>query len=166
MEAEMNTVITDSVQRTRRQGGFVLVSILVALGALGALAGGHLLMMRGGAPRPAASEFGLGPRTSSAALYTGTLIPTEPLQRRKLQQVQVAITDAQGAPVENAQITVHGGMPQHGHGLPTRPRVTRHVGNGIYEIEGVRFNMGGWWEFTLAIATPAGTDRVTFNLSL
>jgi hypothetical protein len=162
MEAEMNTVIRDSVESTRRQGGFVLVSILIALSAL---AGGHFLMMRG-APRPAASEFGLGPRTSSTGLYTATLVPTEPLKPRKLQAVQVTITDAQGGPIHNAQITIDGGMPQHGHGLPTRPRVTRHVGNGVYEIEGVRFNMGGWWEFTLAITTAAGTDRVTFNLSL
>jgi hypothetical protein len=139
------------------------VGILVALGAL---AGGHLLMMRGGAPRPAATEFGLGPRTSSAGLYTATLLPTVPLRPRKLQEVQVAITNAQGEPVQSAQITIDGGMPQHGHGLPTRPRVTRHIGNGVYDIDGVRFNMGGWWEFTLAITTASGTDRVTFNLSL
>ena len=158
----MNTTPKNSTKRTRGQGGFVLVGILVALGAL---AGGHLLMMRG-APRPAASEFGLGPRTSGTGLYTATLMPTEPLKTRKLQAVQVAITDAQGEPVQNAQITIDGGMPQHGHGLPTRPRVTRHTGNGVYDIEGVRFNMGGWWEFTLAITTASGADRVTFNLSL
>jgi hypothetical protein len=57
-------------------------------------------------------------------------------------------------------------MPQHGHGLPTRPRVTRNLGGGVYEIEGVRFNMGGWWEFKLAISAPGGSDRVTFNLAL
>ena len=57
-------------------------------------------------------------------------------------------------------------MPQHGHGLPTRPRVTRSLGDGIYEIEGVRFNMGGWWEFKLAITAPTGSDVVTFNLNL
>ena len=158
----MNTTTTNSTKRTRGQGGFVLVGILVALGAL---AGGHLLMMRG-APRPAANEFGLGPRTSGGGLYTATLIPTEPLRVRKLQTVQVAIADAAGEPIENAQIGIDGGMPQHGHGLPTRPRVTKQVGNGIYEIEGVRFNMGGWWELTLAITTASGTDRVTFNLSL
>jgi hypothetical protein len=83
-----------------------------------------------------------------------------------MQTVQVAIADAEGQPIENADIGIDGGMPQHGHGLPTRPRVTRHVGNGVYEIEGVRFNMGGWWEFTLSIATASGTDLVTFNLQL
>jgi hypothetical protein len=44
--------------------------------------------------------------------------------------------------------------------------VTRSLGGGIYEIEGVRFNMGGWWEFTLAIAEAQAADTVTFNLDL
>ena len=158
----MNTTTKTLTDRTRGQGGFVLVGILVALSAL---AGGHLLMMRH-APRPAASEFGLGPRTSGGGLYTATLIPTEPLRPRKLQTVQVAIADAAGEPIQNAQVGIDGGMPQHGHGLPTRPRVTKQVGDGIYEIEGVRFNMGGWWQFKLAISTSAGSDIVTFNLSL
>jgi hypothetical protein len=162
MEAEMNMVFRNSVTSTRRQGGFVLVGILVALSAL---AGGHLLMMRR-APVPAASEFGLGPRTSNAGLYTATLLPIEPLRRRKLQAVQVAITDANGAPIQHANITIDGGMPQHGHGLPTQPRVTKHVGDGVYQIEGVRFNMGGWWEFKLSVTTDSGTDLVTFNLNL
>ena len=42
----------------------------------------------------------------------------------------------------------------------------KNSGEGVYEIEGVRFNMGGWWEFTLAITGTAGADRVTFNLQL
>jgi hypothetical protein len=85
MEAEMKMALRDSVTRTRRQGGFVLVGILVALSAL---AGRHLLMMRR-ARVPPASEFGLGPRTSNAGLYMATLLPIEPLQKRKLQAVQV-----------------------------------------------------------------------------
>jgi hypothetical protein len=162
MEAEMNMAISDSVTRTRRQGGFILVGILVAVSAL---AGGHLLMMRR-APVPAASEFGFGPRTSNAGLYTATLLPIAPLQKRKLQAVQVAIADANGAPIQHAQITIDGGMPQHGHGLPTQPRVSKQVGSGVYEIDGVRFNMGGWWEFKLSVTTDSGTDLVTFNLEL
>jgi hypothetical protein len=158
----MNMAIRDSVTRTRHQGGFVLMGILVALSAL---AGGHLVMMRR-APAPAASEFGLGPRTSNAGLYSATLVPIEPLRPRRLQVLQVAITDASGVPIQHAHITIDGGMPQHGHGLPTQPRVTKHVGDGVYEIDGVRFNMGGWWEFTLSVTTDSGTDLVTFNLNL
>ena len=80
--------------------------------------------------------------------------------------IEVRVTDAAGQPVEGANIAVDGGMPQHGHGFPTRPRVTRELGNGSYEIGGVRFNMGGWWELKLAIETPSGSDTVTFNLAI
>jgi hypothetical protein len=124
-------------------------------------------MMAGGeVKRPAAEEFGFGPRASAQQKYTATLQPRQPLRLRRLQTVPVLITDAGGRPVEGAAITVDGGMPEHGHGLPTHPRVSRSLGGGVYEIEGVRFSMGGWWELKLAIQSPAGADNVTFNLSL
>jgi hypothetical protein len=83
-----------------------------------------------------------------------------------MQTVRVVVRDADGRAIDEARISVDGGMPQHGHGLPTRPRVTRSLGEGVYEIEGVRFNMGGWWEFTLAVDGCLGADTVTFNLDL
>ncbi|HWI17978.1 MAG TPA: FixH family protein [Vicinamibacterales bacterium] len=124
------------------------------------------MMLGTGAKRPAITEFGLGPRTSANRLYTATLEPAEALKPRRLQSVRITVVDSSGLPVEGAAMTIGGGMPQHGHGLPTRPRMTRAVAAGTYEIEGVRFNMGGWWEFKVTIATARGEDTVTFNLSL
>jgi hypothetical protein len=140
-------------------------SLVAALAVTGC---GHLsMMMHGGRiTRPAETEFGTGPRTSAAGQFIATLQPDQPLRPRRMQTLRVAITDAAGAPVDAATIQIDGGMPQHGHGLPTRPRVTRALGHGLYEIEGVRFNMGGWWEFRLAINASAGSDVVTFNLAL
>jgi hypothetical protein len=126
-----------------------------------------MMMIHGtGAKRPAASEFGLGPRPSAGGRYVATLEPAKPLRPRQMQTVRITVRDAEGRAIDEAQISIDGGMPQHGHGLPTRPRVTRNLGDGRYEIEGVRFNMGGWWEFKLAIAGPRGADTVTFNLNL
>jgi hypothetical protein len=141
---------------------------VVALAAvLSVTACGHMMAMLGaGATPPAPSEFGLGPRTSTQGLYTATLQPAGPLRPRRMQSVRVELKDADGRAIDGAAIDVDGGMPQHGHGLPTRPRVTKRLGGGVYEIEGVRFNMGGWWEFTLAITSASGVDRVTFNLDL
>ena len=149
---------------TRRRAAWIVVSVVSMLG-LSACA--HMMtMLGGGATRPAQSEFGLGPRVTSNGLYTVTLQPVEPLAKRRLQQVRVQVLGADRTPVDGATITVDGGMPQHGHGLPTRPRMTQRLGEGVYQIDGVRFNMGGWWEFKLAIAGTAGTDSVTFNLDL
>ena len=144
----------------------VALPVLLAATTMLSVACGHLAMAGGGAQRPAADAFGLGPRTSEHRTYTATLQPKEPLVVRRLQTVAVTIVDAKGRPVEGASIAVDGGMPEHGHGLPTQPRIKRALGNGTYEIEGVRFNMGGWWELRLAIDSAAGSDRVTFNLSL
>ena len=148
-----------------RTGILVALAVTAAIAATGC---GHLMMMMHGrnVVRPAETEVGTGPRASAARHFTATLQPAQPLRPRRMQTVRVAITDAAGTPVDNASIQVDGGMPQHGHGLPTRPRVTRALGNGLYEIEGVRFNMGGWWEFRLAINAAAGSDVVTFNLAL
>lgn len=115
---------------------------------------------------PEASEFGLGPRASAKGVYTAVLEPREPLRLRRLQTVAVRVLDAGGRPIDDAAIAIEGGMPEHRHGLPTQPRVTRSLGGGVYEIEGVRFSMGGWWELKLAIDSPAGADSVTFNLDL
>ena len=135
--------------------GIIVVATLIGVGSLTACKS-----------VPAKSEFGLGPRRSADGLYTATLQPSESLRPRKLQTIEVTLKDAKGQAVDGAAITVDGGMPQHGHGLPTQPRVTKALGGGMYVIEGVRFNMGGWWEFKLAVTGNAGTDTVTFNLSL
>lgn len=71
-----------------------------------------------------------------------------------------------GKPVENAQITVDGDMPQHGHGLPTRPQVTKYLGNGDYQVDGLKFHMPGWWIVEFNITSGNQSDHVTFNLSL
>ena len=146
----------------------VLLVLVTVAAAATLTACSHAMMMLHdtGARRPAASEFGLGPRASAGGRYVATLEPATPLRPRQMQTVRVTVRDADGRAIDEAQISIDGGMPQHGHGLPTRPRVTRGVGDGIYEIEGVRFNMGGWWEFRLAIAGPRGADTVTFNLAL
>jgi hypothetical protein len=79
-------------------------------------------------------------------------------------------TSDDGKPVEDATIAVNGGMPMHGHGLPTAPRVTRHLGGGKYLVEGMKFSMTGWWQLVFTISERKGdtvkADTVTFNLML
>ena len=68
-----------------------------------------------------------------------------------------------GAPVENAVVTVGGGMPLHMHGYPTRPTVERAAGGG-YLIRNMEFSMRGWWRLKLNIVSAQGQDHVTFDL--
>lgn len=106
-------------------------------------------------------------RLSQGGLYRATLSPdAAPIPIGRMQAWTVTLQTAAGAPLTKAAIVIDGGMPQHGHGLPTAPQVTRYLGDGRYLIEGVKFNMHGWWTFNLAITAPGGTDVVTFNLVL
>lgn len=142
--------------------------VVIAAATFGLTGCSHVMMMihGTGAKRPAVTEFGLGPRQSAQGLYSATLEPERPLRPRQMQTLRLTVVDGAGRAIDDATFTIGGGMPQHGHGLPTRPRVTRTHGAGCYDIEGVRFNMGGWWELTVAITTDHGADVVTFNLDL
>ncbi|MBX3603638.1 MAG: FixH family protein [Piscinibacter sp.] len=83
---------------------------------------------------------------------------------QQLHAWQIHLTTAQGAPVSQASIAFDGGMPRHGHGFPTRPRVTRERAPGVYDLEGVKFSMTGWWDMKLDIRAGDAADSATFNV--
>jgi hypothetical protein len=76
------------------------------------------------------------------------------------------IATAEGAPVDDAEITVTGGMPLHNHGLPTAPRMTADLGNGDYRVEGMRFHMNGDWELLVTVDVAGRRDTVIIPLTL
>lgn len=116
-------------------------------------------------PAPTGTDFSRT-RSSDKGVFTMTIAPEkEPFDRAAIHSWIATVKTAAGAPVTGARIDVDGGMPHHGHGLPTKPAMTAELGEGRYRIEGVKFNMVGWWEFKLDVKAGAGTDRVTFNLS-
>jgi hypothetical protein len=106
-------------------------------------------------------------RVSSASLYRATIRPDgDSIPKGRLQKWTLHLETATGATVDAAKVTVNGGMPQHGHGLPTKPRVTRALGNGDHLVEGMKFNMGGWWVVRFDVTAAAGRDSVVFNVKL
>ncbi|WIT14206.1 FixH family protein [Paucibacter sediminis] len=77
---------------------------------------------------------------------------------------RLKLATAEGQPVSQARISIAGGMPQHGHGLPTQPRVTKEPILGTYVIEGMKFSMTGWWDLRLDIDAAGARDQAVFNL--
>lgn len=115
---------------------------------------------------PADLDYGRT-RVSQNATYRATIKPAgDSIPRGKLQKWTLHLETADGSPVDSATVTVDGGMPQHGHGLPTKPLVTRHLGQGDHLVEGMKFNMGGWWVVKFRVGASAGTDTVVFNIKL
>ena len=86
-----------------------------------------------------------------------------------LFEVEVTVTDPDGKPVEDAKVTVDATMPQHGHGMATKPEqdpgvcdaagACRHPG-GRYRTRGMKFHMPGEWKLRIDVEGPSGTDHL------
>lgn len=106
-------------------------------------------------------------RTSENGLFKVSYQPsTGAIPVNQMHEWTLHVETADGDPVEDAVINVDGDMPQHGHGLPTRPQVTQNLGNGDYLLEGMKFQMGGWWVMDFTITAVGQTDAVHFNMQL
>jgi hypothetical protein len=145
-----------------RKRALLIVGLVVAL----VVVGGSVAFARMMAPP---SNLDLSTQLPTAqhhfvVSYTPSVTPP-PINQ--LHTWTVRVTTPDGQPVEGATIAVDGDMPQHGHGLPTRPQVTRYLGDGAYLVEGMKFQMGGWWVADFTITDTAGqTDSVRFNFIL
>lgn len=138
----------------------VAVALLIVLPLLG------FLYLQFGVTDPADLDLSRE-RASGQGIYRVAIMPeADAIPQNALHAWIATITTPEGEPVADATIAVDGGMPDHGHGLPTQPQAGTHLGEGRYRIEGLRFNMGGWWVLRLEIASPAGEDVAEFNLSL
>lgn len=106
-------------------------------------------------------------RFSEQGLYSSTIRPDlDPILVNKLHSWTLHVATADGQPIEGATITVDGDMPQHGHGMPTQPLVTQELGGGNYLVEGMKFQMGGWWVIDFTVTANGSSDKVSFNLLL
>lgn len=106
-------------------------------------------------------------RASENGAFRATIVPSaEPIPTNQIHNWTLRVEMPDGTPVEGATIAVDGDMPQHGHGLPTQPQVTQYLGDGEYLVEGMKFQMTGWWIVHFDIEGSGQSDRVQFNLML
>lgn len=78
----------------------------------------------------------------------------------------VDVHTADGQPVELDGLTVSGGMPGHGHGLPSQPRAEQYLGNGRYRVSGFLFNMHGEWNLRFQLVKGSIQDIAETTLAL
>ena len=90
----------------------------------------------------------------------------EPIAINRIHEWTVNLQTPDGNAIDDAVMTIEGGMPQHDHGLPTAPRVTENLGDGRYRIQGLRFHMAGAWIIEFTIEANGKTDTLTVELML
>lgn len=90
----------------------------------------------------------------------------EPVALNEFQSWRLRVAGADGKPVPGAVVNVGGGMPEHGHPLPSRPQVSPGAAAGEYRVEGLQFSMPGWWEIHVYVSKDRSEDTATFNLLL
>lgn len=90
----------------------------------------------------------------------------KPIKINQMHSWVIAIQDANKKTILDAIVNIAGGMPEHDHGLPTQPLITKNLGEGKYLLEGMKFHMHGYWVVTLSIEAAGKTDQVTFPLNL
>ncbi len=97
-------------------------------------------------------------------VHSDTLpIPVNAMHRWR---VQVLRGSDEPTPFMPEALVVNGGMPSHGHGLPTQPAVSRYLGDGTFLVDGMRFNMGGEWQMIVRVLEGNRWHRAVFTITL
>lgn len=72
-----------------------------------------------------------------------------------------------GQPAASLQhVSVSGGMPAHGHGLPTSPQTIEASRPGEYLIRGLKFSMPGEWVLNVAFQHQNTHHSLRFDFNL
>ena len=149
-----------------RSAGFAVVGLMALLLA-SVLFGCMSMEMEGSASAPASKAQGSMTAVSEAGLFRISIqSEVDPIPINTTHAWRLHVENMNGQAVGDASITVDGGMPAHGHGLPTVPQVTEYLGNGDYRVEGLRFHMQGRWVVNFAISAGGGEDTATLELQL
>ena len=124
--------------------------------------------------RPASYER----RTQVGRYSVSVRLMPDPPVLGELFQVQATVWDNRlEKPLETGVVTLDARMPQHDHGMETRPRVRPGVcpegdtdppsptrcphPDGVYVADGFKFHMSGDWTLMVGVDGPSGQDSTT-----
>jgi len=120
----------------------------------------------GHAASPDSHPLHLRARSDGGGYLIGARPAALPLQLHRMHDwiVDVELT-GDGSEIPTA-LFFDGGMPSHGHGFVTQPRVTRNLGNGEFLVEGVKFHMPGEWVIQITLTGRGASDQVSLPLTV
>src|SRR5688500_5091937 len=102
------------------------------------IAAGGLIAMHGWSAPPADLDLSRSKATGNGLFLASIEPEADSFKQGEMHSCVLTVKKPDGAPVEDAEIAVDGGMPDHNHGLPTSPQATAHLGEGRYRVEGVK----------------------------
>lgn len=151
----------------RRDYTATLVALWLAGGASTSIGCGNAPAAE--APSARATSPAVGARQAQSALNTfvvrlETLPDPPPLN--EMFQVRVTVFDAKTPtqPHRDATIEVDAVMPEHGHGMNTRPSGDWH--GDAYVADGLLFHMPGKWQLWVDVTRQGRRERARFDLEL
>jgi hypothetical protein len=103
--------------------------------------------------------------TSKQKLFTAKVTHPDPLPVEQLHVWTVRLFDRKHHAVTRARIKVTGDMPAHGHGLPTAP-VAVARGRGVYQLQGMMFQMPGLWYVQLRVRAGNRLDTLRIKFTI
>ena len=104
-------------------------------------------------------------RPTVDGLYEVALYSDPKPTQGEIHELQLSITDRDGAALTNARVTVDVHMPDHGHGSDREPSVEETPG-GVYAVGNVSLYMMGIWQIDITIEADAGVDAVSFRFDV
>ena len=95
------------------------------------------------------------------------LLGADPMPpQRDLNEWELQVGDASGAPQSGCELGVGLYMPAHGHAAPAEPTVAPGDSPGRYRLSDLNFSMPGTWEVTFELTCGALTDRVVASVEI
>lgn len=102
--------------------------------------------------------------SSSRALNAQYLVDNEKIPLNKIHNWTIQLTHNYKRSLKGANITLAATMPEHMHGMTTKPIISQGNKEGEFIIEGMNFHMPGWWELTLDVDGYGSRDLIIFNV--
>lgn len=147
-----------------------IISTLIAVFLLSSSGFSHLLLANETASHSASmaeSDHQSWTQHSENGVFEVTLqSQNQNIEINEYLDWKLIIRTADGEPVSPVRVRIGGGMPMHGHGLPTQPQLGKHLGDGAYMLKGLLFSMNGSWVLELDIQSKTLTDSVKFELEV
>jgi len=90
-----------------------------------------------------------------------------PIPQGELFRMTVGVFSADsGTPVgDEIELRVDAAMPEHAHGMNTRPTVERGR-DGLFRVDGMLFHMSGYWEIYFDVVDRGVVERAQTSVTL